>query len=270
MHKVTSVVAAATTAAALFAAPASADIVIPPGVTASYVMVERASGRTVARDEHKQYRSASVVKLLIALDYLELLGNNEIPAGDAELLKTMLRSSANDPASELWVRNGWEQVVVRMAHRLGLTDTAPPADRGMWGFTAISAADVARVYQYILNGTSTRNRNVIMGHLRASTRCSGTWDQSWGIRSAVSEPWAVKQGWSAWGDDPPPSTECPGTRQQQSIADIDLTSPLMHTTGTVGARDDRILVVLTLHQQGTSYQDAAARVTALTRSVHRS
>ncbi|MFI6026429.1 hypothetical protein [Amycolatopsis magusensis] len=265
--------AGATLAAALFAPPASAAIDLPPGMTASYLALDRASGHTVAHDEHVQFRSASVVKLLIALDYLETLGpGKEVPAADAALMQPMLRSSANDPASQLWVRGGYGQIVNRMVAKLGLTDTAPPANPGMWGFTSTSAADVVKLYQYILDSADAGHRAFIMGHLRASTKCSDAWDQSWGIPSAVTEPWAVKQGWSAWGDAPPPGEECSGGRgapapEGPSTSDVDLTSPLMHTSGTVGGNDDKIVVVLTLQAKGTPFRESANRITELTKTV---
>ncbi|AXB48850.1 hypothetical protein A4R43_27795 [Amycolatopsis albispora] len=265
--------AAATLSAALFAPPAVAAIDLPPGMTASYVVLDRASGKKVADGEHERFRSASVVKVLIALDYLETLGaGREIPPADAALMQPMLRSSANDPASELWARGGYGAVVDRMVAKLGLTDTAPPADPGRWGFTATSAADVARVYEYILDSADAGHRAFVMGHLRASTKCSDAWDQSWGIPSAVGEAWAVKQGWSAWGDAPPPGDQCTGGRsapapEGASTSDVDLTSPLMHTSGTVGAGDEKIVVVLTLQDKDTPFRESANRITALTKTV---
>src|SRR5262245_36462644 len=45
---------------------------IPTGVTAGYVVFDRVAGRvTVGGNVHHRFRSASVVKLLIAIDYLE-------------------------------------------------------------------------------------------------------------------------------------------------------------------------------------------------------
>ena len=93
------------------ASPASAAVDLPDGMTASYVVFDRATGATTARDEHKQYRSASVVKLFIALDYLESHGPDYvIPPEDLALLEPMLRSSDDDAASVLWVRDGWERL----------------------------------------------------------------------------------------------------------------------------------------------------------------
>ncbi len=49
---------------------------------------------------------------------------------------------------------------------------------------------------------------------------------------------------------------------------IDLTRPAMHTSGTLGADDAEILVLLSLHPVGTSYNESAALVTTLTRTIY--
>ena len=99
---------------AMVAGPASAvtsSVDLPEGMTASYLVVDQETGKAFGADEHKQYRSASLVKLFIALDYLESHGPDyEIPADDLALLEPMLRSSNDDAASTLWVRDGWEEI----------------------------------------------------------------------------------------------------------------------------------------------------------------
>ncbi|SEB48030.1 hypothetical protein SAMN04489727_2079 [Amycolatopsis tolypomycina] len=270
---------------AMTAAPASAAL--PEGMTASYVVVDQETGTIFGADEHKQYRSASLVKLFIALDYLESHGPDyEIPADDLALLEPMLRSSNDDAASTLWVRDGWDEIVKRMVVKIGLTDTAPPASRGKWGYTAISAADIARTYQYIQHEANPKYRDFIMSNLEQSTKCgSDGFDQSFGLPSAIPGPKAVKQGWSGYGAAPAPGEECkePDTRVLRSpevkaataiassgegpagTQDIDVTSRAMHTSGTVSGK---IVVVLTLEPTTLSWQESADRITTLTRDVY--
>jgi hypothetical protein len=275
------------------ASPASAAVDLPEGMTASYAVFDRHTGASWGYDEHKQYRSASVVKLFIALDYLESHGPDYvIPQEDLALLEPMLRSSNDDAASILWVQDGWEQIVVRMVAKLGLTDTAPPESRGKWGYTAISAADIVTTYQYILTQAHPKYRDFIMGNLHQATKCgSDGFDQSFGIPSALAAPWAYKQGWSGYGAAPAPGEECvepaeaaldaEDVRAANAAIDrenartttkaapaIDLTSRAMHTTGTVGRCDDKIVVVLTLEPTTLSWQDSAARITDLTEAVY--
>lgn len=280
---------------AMAAGPASAatsSVDLPEGMTASYLVVDQETGKTFGADEHKQYRSASLVKLFIALDYLESHGpDHEIPADDLALLEPMLRSSNDDAASTLWVRNGFEEIIKRMVAKIGLTDTAPPTERGKWGYTAISAADIAKTYQYIQHTANPKYGDFIMSNLAKSTKCgSDGFDQSFGLPSAVPGPKAVKQGWSGYGAAPAPGEECtetdanvlrvlrsPEVKAATAVAssgdgttgaqDIDLTSRAMHTSGTVGA-DHKIVVVLTLEPTTLSWKDSASRITDLTRDVY--
>ncbi|GAA3796530.1 hypothetical protein GCM10022226_14800 [Sphaerisporangium flaviroseum] len=306
----------ATCASAQQAAASSATVArpprIPPGTTASYMVFDRVTGKaTLGYKVHSRFRSASVVKILIALDHLESREpGTAIPARDRGLLSRMLRSSDDDAASALWSRGGRAAIITRMVRRVGLTDTGPPpaSKPGFWGYTALSAADVVRTYRYLFDRANPQVRDLILGHLREATRCAtDDFDQYFGIPSAVPRPWAVKQGWSGYGSTP--AVRCAGTRTsslRQAAAETDATDtaataearttgtagaaeaettgaagtaearpgvnlirPVLHTTGVVGKGDRLIVVVLTLQPAGSSFTSSAARLTALTRDVHR-
>ncbi|MGR3875409.1 hypothetical protein ACUXZZ_43440 [Streptomyces graminifolii] len=70
-------------------------------------------------------------------------------------------------------------------------------------------------------------------------------------RRRSSNSWAVKQGWSGFGE----SSDCADTTASAvgrrvttaSGAAVDLAGPALHTTGTVGAGDRSIIAVFTLH-----------------------
>ncbi|WP_246179125.1 hypothetical protein [Actinomadura decatromicini] len=239
---------------------------VPRGVRVSYAVFER--GRVVAERRSRQtFRSASVVKILIALDYLE---RHRASAADRALLQVMLRSSDDKAATEFWRRGGQRQVVERMVRRAGLAETAPPpADKpGFWGYTAISARDVVKTYRYLLEKAPKGQREFVLEQLRRSTPC-GTdgFDQTFGIPSAAKRPWAVKQGWSGFGDVPAEPCRKGGARPAAWQPDLGLGRPVLHTTGVVG--DGKIVVVLTLQPAGTSFRTASARVTDLARQLVR-
>ncbi|ETK33787.1 hypothetical protein [Microbispora sp. ATCC PTA-5024] len=261
------------------AAPASPRPVrVPAGVTAGYVVVDRSAGgagRVVARhDAHRRFRSASVVKILIALDYLER-HRGPVPRADLALLTPMLRGSDDDAATTLWHRGGQGEIVRRTARRLGLADTAPPpaAKPGFWGYTAISASDIALVYRYLLDRAQPRVRDLILGNLRQAWHCaSDGFDQYFGIPRAVPRPWLVKQGWSGFGSTPPTRCGRTGTASYEmgtfhSTRDpVDFVRPVLHTTGVIG--DRLIMVVLTVQPSGASFTNSAARVTKLARDLY--
>lgn len=264
------------------AAPASASTIssgtaaapkVPFGTTAGWVVFDRKAGKIVAtRNAHRKFRSASVVKIMIAIDYLE--SHSSVPAGDAALLKVMLRSSDDDAASTFWDRDGKGAIIRRVARKLGLSDTAPPpASRpGFWGYTSLSAYDVVRTYRYLLDTADGRVRDTILGHLRSSTPCgSDGFDQTFGIPSAVRGPWAVKQGWSGFGDVPAVKCVKKSTNSGGALPGVpDYGRPVLHTTGLLGKDDRLIMAVLTAHPAGASWNSSVTRITTLTRDLYRS
>lgn len=248
-------------------------------LTAGIAVLDRRTGAFTERHHaDRRFRSASVVKLLIALDYLWTRGPSyAVPPADRRRLAAMLRSSDDSAAGDFWKRGGGAAVVTRMASRLALTRTAgpPPGYPGFWGYTAVTAADTVKVYRYLLDSAPPAVRDFVLGRLRRSTRCAADgFDQRFGIPGAFERPWAVKQGWSGFGA----AGGCGGHRRADGGAPaagprtagpggLDLVREALHTTGTVGAGDRSIVAVLSLHPDGTPYGTATARLTALTRSL---
>ncbi|MDL4814000.1 hypothetical protein [Actinomadura opuntiae] len=221
-------------------------------VWASWVVFDLDAGRVVVeRRAAEVFRAASVVKVLLALDFLR---GRVVVGRDRGLVEAMLRVSDDAAASEVWERGGRAEIVERMVRRIGLRETVPPpADMaGWWGYTGISAADVVRVYRYALG--VPEGRFVLRELRRMAPRAADGFDQVFGLPRVAGE-WAVKQGWSGFEDVPDrrPAPEALG-----------LGRPALHTTGLV---DGRIVAVLTLHPEGTSAEAAAGRVTALARHV---
>jgi hypothetical protein len=241
-------------------------------MTAGIAVFDRQTGRfTEMRNMTYRFRSASLVKLLIALDYLWNRGPTyAVAPGDRARFDLMLRSSDDDAASYFWGLAGSGAVVTRMVARLGLKDTSPPPpEHHGWGSTALSASDLVLVYRYLLDSAPAPVRETIMGDLHKSTRC-GTdgFDQSFGIPSAfASQPWAAKQGWYEFGGKPP--VRCvdgagpPHAYLAPASNTVDYYGEVLHTTGTVGAGDRTIVVVLTLHRHGTSFAQATSEITKL-------
>ncbi|WP_432975253.1 hypothetical protein [Dactylosporangium sp. CA-233914] len=263
------------------AATSAAAVPVPAGVTAGIVIYDREARSYVLQQKPSwRFRSASLVKLLIALDYFWNKGPSySVPAAEQPKLQVMLRSSDDAAATGFWKADGQRQIVSRMVQRLGLTDTAPPpaSQPGYWGYTAVSAGDLVRIYQYILDKAPQPVREFIMGNLHATTKC-GTdhYDQSFGIPSVFQQPRAAKQGWSGFGDNP--ATPCVAGADlpaAQHLAFVpaaepnspDMTGEVLHTTGTVGEDDRFIVAVLSVHPDGSRFATAAANLTNITRAL---
>lgn len=244
-------------------------VVVPLGVTAGIAVFDRQTGQfTDVLNPELQFRSASVVKLLLVLDFLWDRGPAyDVPAADRSRLELMLRSSDDDAASYYWDHFGGATIIDRMATRLGLTHTAgPPATHpGFWGYTAFTAADTVLIYRYLLDQASAPVRDFVMGNLHLATRY-GTdgFDQYFGIASVFDPAFAIKQGWSGF----PSSSGFGQDKNKPTQAAVDLTSEALHTTGTVGPNDRTIVAVYTLHPNGTGYGKAYSDVTRLTRTLN--
>ncbi|MFB6892149.1 hypothetical protein ACFCX4_22895 [Kitasatospora sp. NPDC056327] len=245
---------------------------VPPGVTAGVAVYDRQTGTfTEQLNATGQFRSASVVKLLIALDYLWNRGPvYDVPSADRVRLDAMLRSSDDGAASFYWGNGGGGAIVDRMVSRLSLVNTVRPVDDNMWGYTAVTAADTVRIYRYLLDQAPVAVRDLVLGNLHASTRC-GTdgFDQHFGIAGSFEQPWGVKQGWSGFssGGCTPKPPKPPTVAAAGTVA-VDLTRPVLHSTGTVGTGDRSIVAVYTSHPVGTTYGKAYTDIGRLTRSLN--
>ncbi|MER7829862.1 hypothetical protein [Streptomyces sp. NPDC095602] len=282
-----------SSASAAMATPGSAPDVTPPaaraataqvpaGVTAGVAVFDRQTGTfTEQVNAAAPFRSASVVKILIALDLVWNSGPDALSAADRSRVDAMLRGSDDSAASYFWVNHGQGAMIDRMVSRLGLLDTArPPATHpGFWGYTALSARDTVTVYRYLLDRAPQSVRDYIMGNLRQSTRCATDgYDQHFGIAGAFNRPWAVKQGWSGFESGGCTATRAASTTAHSDTATaapapasataIDLARPALHTTGVAGTGDRSIVAVLTLHPEGTAYGKAYTDVGRLTRSLN--
>ncbi|WP_156893479.1 hypothetical protein [Actinokineospora enzanensis] len=224
------------------AAPATGDITaavraVDRSAKVSALVVDRTTGaEIVSLDPDRQFRSASVVKLLIAIATL----SDGADALTRKQIARMLSLSDDDIASALWVREGGAALVTKTARKLGLRATKPPAIIGRWGDVILTAHDVATVYQYILHDLPADDRSLIVDALAAAPRSAADgFDQYFGIPSAGVEPWAIKQGWS------------------NSTNDI-----VLHSTGLVGRDWRYIVIVLTSHPLSVRFGTGARSVTA--------
>ncbi|WP_328615895.1 hypothetical protein OHS18_03530 [Amycolatopsis sp. NBC_00355] len=184
------------------------------------------------------YTSASLVKLLIAFEALR----QGVPAGT---VSQMLSRSDDEVASQLWSKLGGPGLVTSWASRIGMTSTRPPVDPGHWGSTVVTASDLVRLYEYLMDKAPETTRQVVLHALDGATEHGADgFDQYFGIPGAVTAAdWAVKQGWSC----------CDPGRD-------------LHTSGLVAGRR-YIVVVLSAQSAGTGWPEASDRVTAVVKAL---
>ncbi|WNV82259.1 serine hydrolase [Umezawaea sp. Da 62-37] len=208
------------------------------GIDVGVVVRDLDSGDDLASfNPDQEFDSASLVKILIALDALE---NGREP--DATIVH-MLSTSDDDEASRMWSDGGGGRIVSRWAKLVGLAGTSPPEDPDHWGDTPTTATDVAAVYRYLLKAPG--GPVVLDGLDRMADFGADGFDQRFGIPVAAgARRWAVKQGWSC----------CAGHRT-------------LHSTGLVGSDHRYVVVVLTGQPVETPVPEARARVTRIVENV---
>ncbi|WP_414936215.1 hypothetical protein [Amycolatopsis sp. cmx-11-51] len=212
---------------------------VPDGQVSVVVYDRVAKKNTVSLKPERSYTSASLVKLLIALETLQA-------GGSPGAVQRMLSVSDDGIASRLWSDHGGPVIVTRWAAKIGLGGTRPPEDPGRWGDTRITAADVAKIYRYVLDQTSAGTRTTIMRALSGAMESgSDGVRQYFGVPDAVgTRPWSIKQGWAC----------CRGSR-------------ILHSSGVVGDSDRHIVVVLTSQPTSTTYANGGKRVTEVVKAL---
>lgn len=215
---------------------------VEPNTTVGAVVFDRMTEQTrLTINPDRQFRSASLVKLLIAIDVLERGADAE----DRRQLAQMLAVSDDDIASSYWVLGGRPDIVRRTSAALGLTGTQPPEDPGMWGEVLVTPGDVARVYEHILD-LPTPDQTLIVDALAQAPRYAADgFDQHFGIPDGLRAAWAVKQGW--------------GNNEAAMV---------LHSTGIAGPNWRYVVVLLTEHPLGSGWETSARSVTAAAASLH--
>lgn len=206
------------------------------------VVFDRQSGKTLLSvNSSHRFHSASLVKLLIAVDTLR----DGATAQERTDIAFMIRMSDDNMASRYWVRQGGAPLVSREASRLGLHETAPPTPAGQWGNTWLSPRDMVTIYQYILNQLPGSDRDLIVNAMaNAPEHASDGFDQWFGIPTGQKADWAIKQGWGSSSD-----------------------SICLHSTGLVSTHWRYIVVMMTQHPLGTSLATGTAATTAGVRAL---
>lgn len=213
-----------------------------PGTTTGLAVYDRDEDSVVVGSEaDRPFRTASVVKLLIAIDVLSRHDWRTPDAATARDVTTMLAASDDTAATALWSRHGDVAVVDRAAALLRLSDTTPPDDPEQWELTRMSPTDIVRTYAYVEAHMPRPARDLVLDALDnfAATASDG-FDQRFGVPAAFGErTWAVKQGWM------PVSGEV-----------------VLNTTGVVGSGSRYLVALLAEFPAGTDFGTARAALTS--------
>jgi len=157
---------------------------------ASFAVID-SRGRLRGMHLHEHFATASVVKVMMLVAYLQMLDaqHRALGAADSALLYPMIHVSDNDAASEVLAIVG-RGALARVARAAGMSDYAPAA--GWWAFTQTSSADQARLMFALPRLIPSRFYGYARGLLEGVEA-----SQSWGIPPVARPRWRVyfKTGW---------------------------------------------------------------------------
>ncbi|MGO9319947.1 MAG: serine hydrolase [Solirubrobacteraceae bacterium] len=134
---------------------------------------------------HEHFETASVVKVMMLVAYLQMLGarHRNLDANDTALLDPMIHISDNEAASAVLAIVG-SAAVARVARESGMTDYAPGV--GWWAYTQTSAADQARFFFALQRLIPPQFYGYARGLLSGIEP-----SQSWGVPPVARPRWQV-------------------------------------------------------------------------------
>ncbi|QQQ77746.1 hypothetical protein IOD16_04360 [Saccharothrix sp. 6-C] len=204
-------------------------------------VVDLETGAAAGHDADVPFRSASLSKLLVAVD---VLTSGEVPADDLDRLGRALSLSDDDAMNALWTSHDGMGAIDRVSAQAGLTATHAPEDASQWGDVEMSAADVASLYRYAVTDLPAARRAFFVTALSAaSPTAADGFDQAYGLLAPGAEAHVcAKQGWMWYlsGDF------------------------YLHSSGIVA---DRYAVVALSVQTGVTEEAAKDRLTAVTNTL---
>lgn len=197
------------------------------------------TGEHAGHRDDVPFRSASLSKLLVALD---VLAEGDVADEDRELLRRALSDSDDEAMNALWTSHDGPGAVRRTARRAGLAATRPPEDPAQWGDVETTADDLVRLYHHVLTDLPAADRVFVVGALSTApgTAADG-FDQSFGLLAPDVGAYA-KQGWMWYFP----------------------TDLYLHSAGVLHGR--YAVALLSVHSDTTA-ADARTRLTGVTRAL---
>lgn len=165
---------------------------------ASFTLLDRASGRTVADGRAGQRTNTeSTVKTWLAADLLQQRGG-KLTAYERARMTSMIRLSDDNAAEVIWRWMGADASIRRMIKVCGMTDTRVYHD--WWSLTQISSRDLARLGTCILPGRYLdANESAQLFALMRSVDPSNAFGIQQAYPAGAGVRIAVKNGWTEHG-----------------------------------------------------------------------
>lgn len=231
-------------------AVSAAHAAAAPSTELGVAVLDRATGDIAAGTRGDEpFYTASVSKLVVAVDILDRRRSSglDVFEDDLDLIRRALGPSDDDAMNILWTRFDGPGAAARVSSGLGLEVTSAPEALGQWGEMSTSAADLIRVYRYVLDGIPAADRDLLVTSLAAAPETAADgFDQAFGllapeVRTAGGPDTIAKQGWM-----------CCFTGQYY-----------LHSAGAVDDGQRFVVVLLSRIPRGPGWESARAELTAV-------
>jgi beta-lactamase class A len=159
----------------------------------SVAILDTDSGKSAAHG-NGSYDTASIVKvnILAALLLQAQDDNRHLTTQEKAYAKVMIENSDNTAATALWKEIGYADGLQSANKRLGLTDTEGGSGI-LWGLTQTTAEDQLKLLKAVFGDSSVLS-DASQAYLQSLMDQVET-DQDWGVPSAATGTYAVKNGW---------------------------------------------------------------------------
>lgn len=183
---------------------AAAESAALPGMTLGMAVLNLHTGElAVGRGGEREFMSASLSKLIVAVDVLDRhrAEGRPLAPDDLDLIGRALSVSDDNAMNVLWGKHDGAGAIGRVAGRLGLTVRLPAGATGMWGDTVVTAADMVAIYRHVLRGMAPQDGAVIVGALAAAGMVAADgFAQHFGLLHEGASPRRyAKQAWVPYG-----------------------------------------------------------------------
>ncbi|MGW6933095.1 serine hydrolase [Lentzea sp. NPDC054927] len=169
------------------AADISAAIAVGGKSDVGVAVMDLETGQVVSAQGDQPFYSASLSKLILAVDALR----QPLSEDDQDLIHRALSASDDEAMDVLWTRFDGMEAIGRVAAEAGLTGTHAPEDPSQWGEVVITANDMVKLYRYVL-GSPERDTIVAALSSAPATAADG-FDQAFGLLGVTGV--YAKQGW---------------------------------------------------------------------------
>lgn len=219
-------------------------------------VLDRATGElAVGARGNESFYAASLSKIVLAVDILDRRRYEglTVTETDLDLIRRALGPSDDSAMNVLWTRFDGVGAAARVSPRAGLTGTTAPHDRSQWGEMTTTAADVTRLWGYVLEVMLPEDGAFIVDAMAtAPPLARDGFDQRFGLLApAITGPGGpgavAKQGWMC----------CLGGQYY------------LHSAGVLGADRRFVVAVLARLPRDGGWEAARAEVTEIATAAAR-